>query len=182
MFPRALSPWTVLAKRFQPVCLAVFVLGITGAPIGCKRISAHYPVAPVLTSDSLQLIQVREVNGQILTSGQPSHFLVRMAYSLQSHDSAFLVLSLDQFVNVDSCVPTVTDESRVKTVASQRIPIERGLHTIEIPIEWPGDIGSSAQNRVSGKGTISLEAAMWSEKPTYKFLAQWFGTQFCQRF
>ena len=70
----------------------------------------------------------------------------------------------------------------VATVAEVRIPIQRGSHMDEVPIVWPGNTGVGAQGKIFSQGTVSLHASMWSDKPEYKFLTKWFGTEYCERF
>jgi hypothetical protein len=173
------------SRRLQ-IGYAVFVmLSAIGVGSGCKRVSVAHPVAPELTGDSIQLITVQQVGGQTLLRGKPKRLIVRVAYSLTSRETAILALGLDQFPDSTSCVPPkgdVNNGGTVATVAEGHIPIQRGSHVVEVPIEWPGDTGVGTQGKIFSQGTVSLHASMWSDKPEYKFLTKWFGTEYCERF
>jgi hypothetical protein len=120
----------------------------------------------------VELVNVRQTDGDVLRAGTPAHFVVRVGYNLESRDEGVLTLSLDQSQKPESCVPDANAGS-LKTVVTQRVPISRGTHSVVIAVAWPGS---------SGTGAITLEASLWSKEPSYKFLTRWFGTQFCQRF
>jgi len=165
---------------------AVFVmLTAVGLGSGCKRASVARPVAPELTGETIQLIAVRQVEGQTLQRGKPVPLIVRVAYSFSSHETAILALNLDQFPDRTSCVPPIggaNNGTTVATVAESRIPIQRGSHMVEVPIVWPGDTGVETQGKIFNGGTISLHASIWSDNPEYRFLTKWFGTEYCERF
>jgi hypothetical protein len=176
----------LFSRRFEVGCAAFVMLAAIGLDSGCKRASvAVHPLAPELAGDSIQLITVRQEDGQTLQRGKPTRLIVRVAYGLASRDTAVLALGLDQFPDRTSCVPAKSDADNVGTVASVaevRIPIQRGSHVVEVPITWPGDTGVGTQERIFNQGTISLHASMWSDEPEYKFLMTWFGTEYCERF
>ncbi len=173
------------SRRLQIGCAVFVMLTAIGLGSGCKRVSVTHPAAPELAGDSIQLITVRQIDGQILRRGKPIRLIVRVAYGLTSRETAILALGVDQFPDKTSCVPPKGDVDNcgtVATVAEVRIPIQRGSHVVEVPIVWPGDTGAGTQGRIFGQGTISLHASMWSDKPEYKFLTKWFGTAYCERF
>jgi hypothetical protein len=175
----------LFSKRLQIGCAVFVMLTAIGLGSGCKRVSVAHPVAPELTGDSIQLITVRQVDGQTLQRGKPMRLIVHVAYGLTSRETAILSLGVDQFSDVTSCIPPkgdVDNGDTVATVSEVRIPIHRGSHMDEVPIVWPGDTGVGAQGKIFNRGTISLHASMWSDKPEYKFLMKWFGTEYCERF
>ncbi len=151
----------------------------------CKRQVGRSPLAPSLAEDSIVLSSVQQTDGETLKRGTPAHFLVRLTYRLESRDSAVLYLNMDQFANPESCALDVSRfemKDEVVTMPPARLKITRGTNTLEIPLVWPGDNGDETEGRIYKKGTISVEASMWSEQPRYRFLAAWFGTQFCRQF
>jgi hypothetical protein len=175
----------LFSRRFRVGCAVFVMLTAIGLDSGCKRVSVAHPVAPELTGDSIQLIAVQQVDGQTLQGGKPIRLIVRVAYGLTSRETAILALGLDQFPDRTTCVPPKRDVdsgSAVATVTEVRIPIQRGSHVAEVPIVWPGDTGVGTQGKIFSQGTISLHASMWSDKPEYKFLTTWFGTEYCERF
>jgi hypothetical protein len=125
-----------------------------------------------LAGDSVELVNVRQTDGDVLKAGTPAHFVVRIGYNLESRNEGVLTLSLDQSQRPESCVPDA-NAGWLKTVMTERVAISRGMHTVEIPVVWNGS---------GGTGAITLEASLWSKEPSYKVLTRWFGTQFCQRF
>ena len=175
----------LFSRRLQMDCAVFVVLTAIGLGSGCKRGPVAHPVAPELTGDSIQLITVRQVDGKTLQRGKPIRLIVRVAYGLTSRETAILALGLDQFPDRTSCVSPKGDLDNggaVATVAETRIPIQRGSHVVEVPIAWPGDTGVETQGKIFSQGTISLHASMWSDRPEYKFLIRWFGTEYCERF
>jgi hypothetical protein len=175
----------LFSRRLQVVRAVFVMLTAIGLGSGCKRVSVAHPVAPELTGDSIELITMRQVDGQALERGKPIRLIVHVAYGLTSRETAILALGLDQFSDRTSCIPPkgdVDNSNTVATVAEVRIPIQRGTHMIDVPIVWPGDTGVGAQGKIFNQGTISLHASMWSDKPEYKFLMKWFGTEYCERF
>jgi hypothetical protein len=166
-------------------CALFAMLTVIGLGSGCKRASVARPLAPELTGDSIQLMAVRQVDGQTLQSGKPERLIVHVAYGLNSRETAILALGLDQFPDRTSCVPPKGDVdkgSAASTVAEVRIPIQQGSHVVEVPIVWPGDAGVGTKGKIFSQGAISLHVSMWSEKPAYKFQTKWFGTEYCERF
>jgi hypothetical protein len=173
------------SRRLQIGCAVFVMLTAIGLGSGCKRVSVAHPVTPDLTGDSIQLITVRQVDGQALQGGKPVRLILRVGYGLISRETAILALALDQFPDRTSCVPPkgdVDNGGTVATVAEVRVPIQRGSHVVEVPIVWPGDTGVGTQGKIFSQGTVSLHASMWSDKPEYKFLTMWFGTEYCERF
>jgi hypothetical protein len=179
-----MSPFP-FARHLQKGWALFGMLTVMGLAPGCRRASVARPAAPELTGDSIQLIAVRQEEGQSLQSGRPVHLIAHLAYGLSSRKTAILILGLDQFPDKTSCVPSKGDVdigSAISTVAEVRIPIQQGSHVVDVPIAWPGDNGVGTQGKIFSQGTISLHASMWSEKPEYKFLTKWFGTEYCERF
>jgi hypothetical protein len=171
----------LFSRRLQIGCAVFVMLTAIGLGSGCKRVSVAHPVAPELNGDSIELITVRQVDGETLERGKPIRLIVHVAYGLTSRETAIIAVGLDQFSDRTSCIPPNGGDT-VATVAEVRIPIQRGSHMIEVPIVWPGDTGVGAQGKIFNQGTISLHVSMWSDKPEYKFLMKWFGTEYCERF
>ncbi len=170
-------------QRVKIGCAVLVMLTGLCLGSGCKRVSVAHPITPELAADSIQLITVRQVDGQTLQRGKPIRLTVHLAYSLASREVAILTLDLDQFSDRTSCVPPKGDNvGKIVTVAQVRVPIQRGSRVIEVPIIWPGDTGSGTQGKIFEQGAISFHASMASDKPAYEFLVRSFGTEFCDRF
>ncbi len=110
---------------------------------------------------------------------------VRLQYTLQSYDEGFVSVRLNQFRSTDSCLSRAGEDFLVLNGSGKDevlIPIERGTHTLDATVVWPGDTGQGARAEVYGSGTVSLEASLWSKEPQHRFLTRYFSTEFCQRF
>lgn len=163
----------------------IIAISFVAALCGCKCRRTVPPLTPKLEGDSIELVRVEQLDGHTLVSGKPSHFLVRLDYSLESRDTAILTLTMDQFPSPDSCVLSGDEEHAampVEIAVTGHLAISRGTHELEIPVVWPGDIGAQTTGKAFRKGAISFHASLSSDLPHYKFMTHWFGTQFCQRF
>jgi hypothetical protein len=162
-------------KLFVKLIFVFFVMLISTscyhAPLrGCSG------VLPL--SDSISLIAVTPLDGTKLLANKPGRFLVRLQYSLNSYDSASLLLTLDEFPNYDSCISGAGRSVNSSVpVSSQRISISRGTRSIEVPMIWPGN----QDEKNFARHTISLHGAMWVEQLNYEFLTRSFATQYCER-
>jgi len=152
---------------------------------GCAHRHVGMPLAGIPRFDSIALISVDQLNGNVLSWGTPAHFKVRLEYSLLTYEEALLSFRIDQFSNPDSCVPTTDEPNRTNiriTPATTAMRIYRGTHTLEFPISWQGDKREAPNARISENGAISFQASMSTTNPRYQFLTRSFGTQFCMRF
>ena len=61
-------------------------------------------------------------------------------------------------------------------------PFTHGTQTVEVSVTWPGGSTSDREHEEYPEGAISLRASLLSEKPPYRFLSEWFGTEYCQQF
>lgn len=135
-------------------------------------------------ADSIALVFVPKSPGESLERGRPVEIIVSLQYTLATRDNAILRLSLDQFSNRESCVPSAESNGSPAFLnpAERVIPVTRGTHKLEIPITWPGDTGDGTNGRIFGSGTLSFHASLGIERPDYEFLTRRFGTEYCMRF
>lgn len=162
------------------IWLCFLSISIVGGMTGCHRIKTIDRTAPEIQGDSVQLIDVRQIDGNTLHRGTPSQIVAHLRYTLDTRDSAILVLSLDQFHNSKSCIAESTEA--VDTVSERRVSINHGTQTVEVSVTWPGGSTSGREHEEYPEGAISLRASLLSEKPPYRFLSEWFGTEYCQQF
>jgi hypothetical protein len=143
--------------------------------------SKHSVVFPQ-SGDSISLLVVE--GPHTLESGKPVRFVVRLVYTLNSYESAFLSLRLDEFSNPESCTGRMNESSGPDTPpdSATKVPIVHGTHEIQIPITWSGGANEDSHNSAIGQGTISFQSSLWVDRLDYRFLTRSFGTQYCQRF
>lgn len=163
--------------------VALFMAVVLGSCFRSRApIRAQLPLPP---GDSIVLIAVTPAVGPYLQQSKPTELLVRLEYTLNSHEKAFLSLSLDESSNPESCVPEAGYSIRTIELRSRqgvRTPISRGTHFVDIPVAWPVDAQSGPSNSIIQEGAITFHSSMWFDQLNYKFLTTSFGTQYCQRF
>jgi hypothetical protein len=179
----------------KSVCRSLFAIFVTLSPIvvldGCYRgrLASPSVAPPDITAvqwDSISIVSVKLLSGYKLDPAGLNQFLVRIAYTLQTYDSALLSLSIDEFNNPHSCIPKTVGTGDVLGVESksvQFIPIQRGTHFVDIHLNWEGvDMHVSNTAKAGATGTISFQGSMWIDNPRYRFLSRSFGTSFCTQF
>jgi hypothetical protein len=165
--------------------LFVAILCAAGLLAGCRHRQTCTAVPPPVLVDSINKIVVVNLDGKTLEPGKTNHLSVMLQYTLSSSEKGYLSLSLDQFPNTQSCIPSNDENVRAIDVPGDSgylVPIYRGTHTIKIPVVWTEASAESTSDRTVETGTISFESSLWSDSPRYRILTRFFGTQYCDRF
>ena len=132
----------------------LFKIGSGAVPFGATT----FPVGNLSDrEDSVQILGISPAAGSTLRRGAPLTFNIRVAYSLQSMDTAILSMSVAQVREG----PLQCAGKEGELTDATQVPIERGEHKVDIALTWSGDTGAATSGRIAMKGYLLFVPMFW---------------------